>query len=84
MRYGQFEGQGSQGVSQPPRQPQPLHPHQFSGVMQRILRQTDLLMQRRPALLPDAAAPASLDGLEVQESSWDEWAELTNLQNDER
>lgn len=49
------------------------HHHQFSLVMQRILRQTEVLMQRRSASV--AQETASLDGLEVRESTWDEWAE---------
>lgn len=49
--------------------------HQFSQVMQRIVRQTEVLLQRR---VPHGAEAdrASLDGLEVRESSWDEWSEV--------
>ncbi|UXH79207.1 hypothetical protein [Roseateles amylovorans] len=75
MRYGHNEGLGVQP---------PHHQHQFSLVMQRILRQTDLLLQRRqaPATEPEAAPP--LDGLEVHESTWDEWAEVMSHQLDGR
>lgn len=59
--------------------------HQFSLVMQRILRQTELLMQRRQGTGTGIGATAadetaSLAGLEVIESSWDEWAEVAGDQ----
>lgn len=58
--------------------------HQFSLVMQRILRQTELMMQRRLAAsgqATDADRP-SLDGLEVTESTWDDWAEAVSHRDD--
>ncbi|WAC73426.1 hypothetical protein OU995_01345 [Roseateles sp. SL47] len=57
-----------------------LHHHQFSLVMQRILRQTEVLMQRRltTAASQSEAEHPSLDGLEVTESTWDDWAEVVN------
>lgn len=56
--------------------------HQFSLVMQRILRQTELLMQRRvsAAGAHAEAEHASLDGLEVTESTWDDWAQAVDHQ----
>lgn len=58
--------------------------HQFSLVMQRILRQTELLMQRRlsAAGTNAEAEHPSLDGLEVTESTWDEWAEVVSHRDD--
>jgi hypothetical protein len=51
--------------------------------MQHILRQTELLLQRRipfsPSGWPIEDTPA-LEGLEVSESSWDEWTEALELQ----
>ncbi len=60
--------------------------HQFSLVMQRILRQTELLMQRRVSAAGNSAEAEhpSLDGLEVTESTWDEWAEAVNHQDHSR
>lgn len=61
------------------------HPHhQFSLVMQRILRQTELLMQRRlcAAGATAEAEHASLEGLEVTESTWDDWAEAVHHRDD--
>lgn len=60
--------------------PVALQHHQFSLVMQRILRQTEVLMQRRLGAASAAGeeAPPSLDGLEVTESTWDDWAQATN------
>jgi len=62
--------------------PVALQHHQFSLVLQRILRQTEVLMQRRLAAAggqPEAEHP-SLDGLEVTESTWDAWAEALSDQ----
>lgn len=58
--------------------------HAFSSVMQRILGQTEVLLQRRVPFSPsgwplDTEAPA-LEGLEVIESTWDEWSKALALQ----
>ncbi|PIM54108.1 hypothetical protein CS062_06485 [Roseateles chitinivorans] len=57
--------------------------HPLGSVMQHILRQTELLLQRRipfsPSGWPIEDTPA-LEGLEVSESSWDEWTEALELQ----
>ncbi|OWQ90334.1 hypothetical protein CDN99_13280 [Roseateles aquatilis] len=62
----------------------PRGSHQFSLVMQRILRQTEVLLQRRvpfsPSGWPLDLEPPALDGLEVTESTWDEWSEAMALQ----
>ncbi|SEL84711.1 hypothetical protein SAMN05216359_11955 [Roseateles sp. YR242] len=63
--------------------PVALQHHQFSLVMQRILRQTEVLMQRRQAAAGGQANEPehpSLDGLEVTESTWDDWAEAMSTQ----
>ncbi|WP_423597721.1 hypothetical protein [Roseateles sp. MS654] len=52
--------------------------HPFSSVMQRILRQTEVLLQRRIPFSPSGwplEEPPALEGLEVRESTWDEWTE---------
>lgn len=52
--------------------------HPFTSAMQLILRQTEVLLQRRipfsPSGWPVEETPA-LEGLEVIESTWDEWTE---------
>lgn len=50
----------------------------FSTAMQRILRQTEVLLQRRIPFSPSGwpiEDPPALEGLEVTESTWDEWTE---------
>lgn len=53
--------------------------HQFTSVMQHILRQTEVLLQRRipfsPSGWPIETDTPALDGLEVTESTWDEWTD---------
>jgi hypothetical protein len=46
--------------------------------MQLILRQTEVLLQRRIPFSPSGwpiEDPPALEGLEVIESTWDEWTE---------
>lgn len=54
--------------------------HQLTSAMQTILHQTELLLQRRmvfsPSGWPVEPDTPSLDGLEVTESTWDEWSEV--------
>ena len=52
--------------------------HPFSKAMQHILRQTELLLQRLIPFSPSGwpiEEPPTLEGLEVTESTWDEWTE---------
>ncbi|WP_431259303.1 hypothetical protein ACQ859_06335 [Roseateles chitinivorans] len=56
----------------------------FSSAMQRILRQTEVLLQRRIPFSPSGwpiEDPPALEGLEVTESTWDEWTEAMALQS---
>ncbi|WP_416758850.1 hypothetical protein ACNI65_19745 [Roseateles sp. So40a] len=59
------------------------HGHPFGSVMQHILRQTEVMLQRRipfsPSGWPIEDTPA-LEGLEVTESTWDEWTEAIEHQ----
>lgn len=59
--------------------------HQFTSVMQHILRQTEVLLQRRipfsPSGLPIETETPALDGLEVTESTWDEWTDAMARQS---
>jgi hypothetical protein len=46
--------------------------------MQHILHQTEVLLQRRIPFSPSGwpiEEPPALEGLEVTESTWDEWTE---------
>ncbi|OWQ47612.1 hypothetical protein CDL60_09340 [Roseateles noduli] len=56
----------------------------FNSAMQRILRQTEVLLQRRIPFSPSGwpvEDPPALEGLEVTESTWDEWTEAMALQS---
>lgn len=56
----------------------------FASAMQRILRQTEVLLQRRIPFSPSGwpiEDPPALEGLEVTESTWDEWTEAMALQH---
>ena len=58
--------------------------HPFHSVMQHILHQTEVLLQRRIPFSPSGwpiEEPPALEGLEVTESTWDEWTEAMARQD---
>jgi hypothetical protein len=71
------------------RRPQPAatrpvapRPVAFSPVMERFLRQTEALWQRRLVGAAASEAAPPLDGLEVTESTWDDWAHAMAVQRE--
>lgn len=57
-------------------------PHPFNAALQRILRQTEVMLQRRvlPGAREEAPRDSELAGLEVHESTWAEWTEAVDRQ----